>query len=249
MDPTAAPAPARRAEHALRVRGSDLGTQARFFGGAAARDRALVRWIGSLGAATLDQLRERFGIGRTVAYRRVAACVEAGLLERVHLLHGQPAFIRATSRGLRYANLALPVARLSPELAEHWLVCGWVAVRLVLAPDETLLSERELRLRERLEGRPLASVAIGELPSGGPRLHRPDLVVVGHERVTAIEVELTPKSPRRLEGILKGWRRARCVDSVRYYAAAGTTRRGVERAVERLRAEERVEVRALEDLL
>src|SRR5204863_10150357 len=35
----------------------------------------------------------------------------------------------------------------------------------------------------------------------------PDLVIVAGERPVAVEVELTPKSPGRLQGILRGWRR------------------------------------------
>ncbi len=218
-------------------------------GDAAVRDLEIVRWIGRLGAATLPQLRERFGIGRTVAYRRAAACIEAGLLERVRLLHGQPAFLRATVRGLRYAGLPLPVAQLSPELGNHWLACGWVAVRLPRPSDSVLVSERELRLQERVEGRPLASATLQEHADGSLRLHRPDLVLVGEEGVIAIEVELTPKAPQRLDAIVKAWRGTRCVDRVRYYAASGTTMRGLERAVERRRAEGRVELLPLEKIL
>jgi hypothetical protein len=52
------------------------------------RDREIVEWVGRHGLATLEQLRVRFGLGRTVAYRRVAACIDAGLLEREAVLCG-----------------------------------------------------------------------------------------------------------------------------------------------------------------
>lgn len=251
MEAIAPSQPARLAERALRLavvdpRDQRLGLG---LGVASRRDREIVRWVGRLGAATVDQVRERFDLGRTVAYRRVAACIEGGLLDRVYLLHGEPALLRATPRGLRYADLALPVARLGPELAGHWLACGWAAVRLSAGEEAELLSEREIRAAERLERRTLASASVGQRPDGSPQLHRPDLVLLGAGEVVAIEVELTPKAPVRLEGIVRAWGRARCVDLVRYYAAPGTTMRGLERAIERAHARERVELRPLEEIL
>lgn len=248
MDPIATAASSGRGGLAVERCEPGLGG---FWGqGAAARDREIVCWIGRLGAATLDQVRARFGLGRTVAYRRIAACIEAGLLDRVRLLHGQPALLRATSRGLRYAGLALPVARLSPELFAHWLTCAWVEIRLASEPRApSVVTERELRFHERLERRPIASATLGENPGGSPRLHRPDLVIAIDESVVAVEVELTPKAPSRLEGIVRAWCRARCVEAVRYYAAPGATMRGLQRAVERVHADERVELRRLEEAL
>lgn len=214
----------------------------------AARDRVLLGWLGRLGAATLEQLRARFSLGRTVAYRRVAACIDAGLLDRVYLLYRQAAMLRVTSRGLRYAGLALPVARLSPELAAHWIACTWAAIRLADAePAAMVVSERELRLCERIEGRALASAEVAQTAGGSERLHRPDLVLVGAGRVEAIEIELTPKAPQRLERILRAWCRTDCVDRVRYYAD-GQTHRAVERAIERVHGADRIELRPLGDV-
>lgn len=48
---------------------------------------------------------------------------------------------------------------------------------------------------------------------------------------------------------MKAWRRTRWVEGVRYYVPSGATRRWVERAVERMNATERVELRAIEPLL
>jgi hypothetical protein len=56
----------------------------------------------------------------------------------------------------------------------------------------------------------------------------------------AIEVELTPKSPKRLREIIRGWRRASWVDEVQYLCEPGQTRRAVERAVEKLHASDRI---------
>lgn len=215
-----------------------------------ARDWEIVRWVGRMGAVTLDQLRLRFGLGRTVAYRRVAACVDGELLERVDLLRGQPALIRATRRGLRLTGLPLGVAQAPPELVGHWIACGWVALSLELEfGEQALRSEREIRRAERWEGRAIASAKLGENPDGSDRLHLPDLAVVAEHSTLAIEVELTAKAPKRLEAIVRAWRRARWLAGARYYVSAGPTRRGVDRAVESMRAAKRIEVRAIEPLL
>jgi hypothetical protein len=62
---------------------------------------------------------------------------------------------------------------------------------------------RELRFAERDASKPIASAIVGELPDGRPMLHRPDLVVRDDGRTMAIEVELTPKAPRRLDRIVR----------------------------------------------
>jgi hypothetical protein len=62
--------------------------------------------------------------------------------------------------------------------------------------------DRELVLAEQIAGRSIASADVGER-HGRVRLHRPDLAVLTKE---AIEVELTPKAPRRLYDLICAWR-------------------------------------------
>jgi hypothetical protein len=219
------------------------GSSGRLGGETLRRDRELVRFVGVHGAVAMEHVMAALGVGRTAAYRRVAACIEAGLLERVDLLREEPSLLRATRAGLRYAGLGLGVAVVSPGSVDHWLRCATTALEL---GDEfgsgRVLSERELWLCERIEGRPLVSAQVGELPSGAPRLHRPDLALITAELPIAVEVELTPKAPRRLEGLIRSWRRAGWVGEVRYYCEPGPTRRAVERAIEKTHAQERIRV-------
>ena len=120
-------------------------------GTCAARDWDILRWIGRMGAVTLDQLRFRFGVGRTVAYRRSAVLVEAGLVERVPCVPGQARLLRATQRGLRMAGLSGRVAPAPPDLNGHHLACGWVAIALEHEHGvEAVMSERDLRMVEGL---------------------------------------------------------------------------------------------------
>lgn len=222
------------------------------------RDRELLRFVGRHGAVSIEHVMAALGTGPTMAYRRVAACVERGLIVRVAPLRDEPSLLLATREGLRYAGLGLPAAVVSPGSVVHWLRCASVGLALgELHGHERVLTERELRAAEQRTGRPIASAKVGELASGHPRLHRPDLVLlpegIGYiediprspspeQLPTAIEVELHPKTPRRLEQILRAWRRASWVAEVRYLCAPGKTRRAVERAIAKTHAEGRVRV-------
>lgn len=211
--------------------------------GAGHRDRELVRFVGAHGAVAIEHVRIALGLGRTAAYARVANCIEAGLLERSAVLEGEPSVLRATRAGLRYAGQPFKVATLSPALVAHSLRCASMALLLAeeFWPCE-VLSERELVAVEQIEERPVFSAKLGQLESGAPRLHRPDLAIATGDAPIAIEVELSAKAPRRLEGLMRAWRRASWVGEVRYYCEPGITRRAVERAIEKARAGERVRV-------
>lgn len=211
-------------------------------GSGRARDLELVLWVSRFGAVTLDQLRVAFELGRTVAYRRVAALVEGGFLERVDLLRGQPALIRATRRGLRLSGVQLGIAQAPPELVGHWIACADVALLLEAEfGREAVRSEREIRALERELGRPVASASLGDTGEG-ERFHRADLAAIDGDEIVAVEVELTPKAPQRLEQIVRAWRRARGIASIRYYAASGGPTRALERAIAKTHAQDRVRV-------
>jgi hypothetical protein len=193
---------------------------------------------------TVEDLCDALGLRRAMAYRHVARGVELGVLERYAPLRGTPALIAANREGQRWSGSGLETARLSPGLVAHWISCSRAAIALEIEyPDRRVISETELRMEEAIAGKAIASAVVGEREDGRPRLHRPDLVVIGEGRPLAVEVELTPKAPARLERIVRGWRKARCVEGIRYYVASGRTRRGLERAIERSAAEERVELR------
>jgi len=209
----------------------------------------MVGWIGRIGAVELGHVRRRWEVGRSVAYGLIRRLVEAGLLDRVATLPGDPTLIRATLNGLRYVHLALPPAKVSAYQAEHWAACASVAL---WAEErwgrDSVISERELRRLEAESERPVGSCVVGEHRGGYEALHRPDLLVTDNGSPTAIEVELTPKAPRRLEAIVRGWRRARHLERVIYVVSDGSTRRAVERAVGKVRAGERVLVIGLGDV-
>lgn len=65
------------------------------------RDRDVIDWIARVGAVQADHVMFRFGMGRTVTYRRLAALESSGLVKRSRVLHGEPGLITATRAGLR----------------------------------------------------------------------------------------------------------------------------------------------------
>jgi hypothetical protein len=210
------------------------------------RDRELVQLVGRHGVMTVEQAMRATGVGRTATYRRAAALIEAGLLERVDLLRSEPSLLHATRDGLRYAKLAMPVAAISPGTVDHRLRCVTVALDLgEVYGHGRVLTERDIVSREVLEDHVIAKATIGGGNGhGGQRFHRADLAVLSEQGVIAVEVELTPKAPRRLEELLRGWRRSlgREVSEVRYLCEPGQTQRLVERIVKKVRVDGLIQI-------
>jgi hypothetical protein len=208
----------------------------------ACRDRELIRLVGRHGLVTIKHLMTAMGVGQAITYRRVARCIEAGLLERHAILASEPSILRATQAGLRFAGLVLPVASISPATVTHTLRCAGTAIATEKShPDWRILTEREIVLAEQLEGRRIASVRIGTT-HGKSRYHRADMAAFTEEGVLVAEIELTPKSPARLRTIIAAWHRAPYIHQVDYLCAPGQTHRAVKRTVKKLRAQEKVVV-------
>jgi len=205
------------------------------------RDRELVRLIGRHGAMSMEQAMRAMGCGRTATYRRFARCEEAGLVERLQIA-GVGSVLHATREGLRYAGLGLPVATVTPGEVQHTLSCASIAIATERKnPDQRLLTEREIAFAEQIEERPIASAKLGSV-HGRPRYHRADLAVFTEKGTIAVEVELTPKAPARLRAIVAAWRRAPHIHHVEYLCAPGQTHRGVERAVAKVGAGDKIAV-------
>jgi hypothetical protein len=214
------------------------------------RDAEIVRWLGRIGAARAEHVMARFGMGQSWAYFRLSRLVRDGLLEQKTLLHRQPGLYIATAEGLRWTlQERLGVYRVSAGGFAHAAEVASTAVALHRAlPEWAQLSERELRLREAEEQKPIASVRIGELPGGRPALHRPDLALIAREdRVLAVEVELSIKAPRRLRAIARAYARARYLHHV-YYLASAPPARALARAIAEVRAEDRITVLDVNDV-
>jgi hypothetical protein len=102
------------------------------------RDRSVVQWIAVIGAVSAQDVMKRFGVGRTVGYRRLRALVDHGLLSRARLVYGQPALYVPTREGLAWAGIPhLDPARVGVATVRHWALCGRLAVVLEAASGAT----------------------------------------------------------------------------------------------------------------
>src|SRR4051812_44133984 len=123
----------------------------------------------------------RFGVGRTVGYRRLAGLVDHGLLTRARLVYGEPALYTATREGLSWAGLSqVDPARVSVSTTRHWAVCARLAVELERVERCEVWGEPRLRAAELEAGEAGASARLGGLPDGRPRVRRPGLLLVSH---------------------------------------------------------------------
>jgi hypothetical protein len=211
-------------------------------------DKEIVSWIGGVGPAGVSHVMDRFGRARSWAFRRLGGLVGSGLLTHRMLLHNRPGLYLATTRGLRWCELErVGVPRLGPGGYEHaWQVASAAVALQVGLPDWEIIGERTLRTREIDERELLASVAIGERPSGRRMLHKPDLALISPQGgVWAVEVELSRKSRSDLQKICRAFARARHLQGV-IYLAAPIPQRAVRTALTDVRAEDRITVMALE---
>jgi hypothetical protein len=200
-----------------------------------------------LGAITAEALAAREGVASPASARaRLASAHRAGLMKAWRLLQGRPGLYTVTRAGLRAADVKhLEPAHVSPGGAAHAIACCEAAVTLALAfPGYEVLGEPAIRAARR-EQRPGAlRIQHGLMRSEGAD-HRPDLLVVPDDRrdelPLAVEVELTLKSPRRLEAICRGWARDRSVAGVLYFAADSVVA-PLGRAIERAGAGDRIVV-------
>jgi hypothetical protein len=203
--------------------------------------------VARLGAVSVEQIGRRFEAGRSVAYEQVRRLIEFGLLERTKTAIGDPTLITPTRSGVTYAGLGLrrPVVRIGE--VDHWLATADVAIELERRfGAERLVTERELRFAAKLSGKPIGAGKLGETINGHSRFHWPDLAVRTDEGLVVYEVELTPKSRKRLETIIRAWRRAREIERCVYLCdPRSPTQQVVHRAIRKVAAEERVCVAGL----
>jgi hypothetical protein len=205
------------------------------------RDVELVGWVGRWRAVLAAQVQARFGMGPVVAYRRLGALVDMGLLVHRRIFCGEPGVYLATNGGLAVADVCLPAARIDLATYRHDLVAVWAA----LAVEAELAGSRAagLRVVGDREFRALVSrgaaarhVGLTGLGAGRGRGHIPDVAVMDGEgrMLAAVEVELSAKGRARVERIQATYARDRHLQSVVYVTdqpgVAASTLRAAHRA-------------------
>jgi DNA-binding transcriptional ArsR family regulator len=209
-------------------------------------ERAALSWIARVAATDAGALGAHLELAPATTLRRLRDLRRAGLVDDLRVLGEGPVLWSATRAGCRAVGLArLGGSRLTPASAPHTLACARACAALERRhPDHTALTERELRLCERGNERPLICPEVELSRARGVHVHRPDLVLWprgGDGLPVAVEVELTAKAPARLREICRAWARCRSVAGVVYYAT-GPAARAVRRAVDATRSHEAIVV-------
>lgn len=199
--------------------------------------RALTRY----GALTFRQVRDTFyeGVQRT-ALRRLERLRDAGWVRTSRDDGWAGVVLWPTAAGVSVISGSLRVPLSAPrshpgERLLHSLCVADVGLRFEQRGVE-VFTEREVRF---LEGKPetnaslFASLGIpdsGEVDGNGNprrlivpvgsqgRVHYPDLVTRTPGGLVAIEVEVTPKSPQRLNEVLRAFAASRIYSQVVYFA-------------------------------
>ncbi len=206
------------------------------------RDLEVLEFVARFGVVPREVVALWAGTGRAVTAARERRLREAGLIDVLPGFGESGRIVVCSRRGLRTVCRAdLRIAAFSPATLRHSSVAARVGAQLELT-GHRVLSEREILAQERIEGERVFSVRrlYGSF-------HRPDLILLGDPK-EAIEVELSCKSPRRLDELLRLWRRAvarKQFGRVRYLCSPEALR-CVERAVRRTRTAACVEIAPLE---
>ena len=197
------------------------------------RDLEVLEFVARYGLVTRGVVAAWAGTGATVTWTRERRLCQAGLLRTVPTYEDGAPLLLCTRRGLlACGRTELGLARFSEARAHHSVVAAMLGAELELA-GARVLSEREIFARERLTGERIYSA-----PLRNGRYHSADLVRLG-DAIEAIEVELTPKAPRRLDELVRAWRRAivaRRIGRV-VYRCSPEVLEYVKRAIERTRAQ------------
>jgi hypothetical protein len=154
------------------------------------RDRDLSAWLARLVGATVDQIRLRFCLGRTQAYRRLQRLQAHGVVNRHRLLVDRPSLYAVRGRRVRVATF------------DHAVAVTELVVRRELAGAE-VLTDTELH-RARAEQRRLGLLPInGSLARAVECERLPDVVEVRDEgSLWAYEWEASSKGRARRHAAL-----------------------------------------------
>lgn len=219
-----------------------------------ARDRVLLEFIAEHRLVLSNHVQALLGVSAKTAGRRLRALEHAGLIAREALFYRYPAHYRVQRRGLELIDSRLAVPKRGLNVAHDvgvaWL---WLAARRgAFGPLAEVVSERTMRSRDgteahatrvtgRSEREPFGVRLPGHGPKGRPRLHYPDLLLVdGHGRRIAVELELSSKGRSRRHQIIGSYAFDRRVDAVLYLVGDQRVAREVQEAARRFGAERTV---------
>ncbi len=246
--PTSKAAPSARARPSARSRAT-VDREARATGTRlTVRDRRLLTFVADHRLVLASHVQALLDISESAAQARLRSLSRAGYLQARALFHQQPSCYLVSARGLAAIRSTLPRPRLDLRTYMHDVGAAWLwlaASRGTFGPVAEIFSERQMRsldglpripgltLDDRDVGR--CGVRLWEVGAGGhERLHYPDLLLATLDggRI-ALELELSQKSPGRLDRIMSGYGADQRVDAVLYLVNGSQIARNLEAAAAR----------------
>lgn len=183
-----------------------------------------LRWLERVDVAGLEPLGAVLGVGWRTTYSHVERLAAGGLVVRVYDREGSVVAITRRGRRLLGADDGDVWSGGTHGLGlAHGRALSWAAAFQTMA-GRRFIADRHLRRDRRWQ--------LPVIWPGSRGTHRPDMVVEMGDRWLAVEVELTPKAPRRLRAILDGYAVAIAEGRLRAVSYA-SDRPDVLRAVER----------------
>ncbi len=182
------------------------------------RDARLLRWINGHGFVTVKQAATWLNNRYQTCHRRLKRLVDGGFLTTTRVGHSRYAF-RLTKAGVVESGDDLPPLKLI-AMGTHnhdWQLVN-LAMRLEGRLGGRFVTERRIR-----QDRCSSGVGVhGHVPDG--------LFLLDDRKSIAIELELSAKGWRRLQGILSGYAADLDIGEVWYFAGSKPLRRRLQRA-------------------
>jgi len=216
------------------------------------RDRAVLGLLAEHRVMVVPQVAVALQVSDRTAAARLRDLRDQRLIGHEAIFRDQPAAVWITRRGLDAIESRLPAPGVDLKGYRHDIGVGWLwlhAMRGAFGPIATLTSEREMRSHD-LRGERTASpfgVALGGVDSFGRMTrHYPDLLLTRTDGTrVAFELELTAKSGRRLDTIMRGYAGDGRIDTAIYLVPNGSLQRLVGDAVARAGIADLVKVRRI----
>jgi hypothetical protein len=200
-----------------------------------ARDRLLLAFAAEHKLVLASQAQALLATSTAAAAQRLRALRADGLLVSDRPFDEQPKCYQVTRRGLGVIESRLPAPRSVDRAGyRHDVGVGWLWLAAhagVWGEMREVVSERSMRSRDgKSPGAERFGVRLGGLgPGGRERFHYPDLLLVDPNGYRiAVELELSSKDRRRVEGILAGYAADPRIAAVLYLADRPSVGRAIE---------------------
>jgi hypothetical protein len=216
------------------------------------RDRAVLGLLAEHRVMVVPQVAVGLDVSDRTAAARLRDLRDQRLIGHEAIFRDQPAAAWITRRGLDAIESRLPAPSVDLKGYRHDIGVGWLwlhAQRGAFGAVAALTSEREMRSHDLRADRTAApfGVALGGVDSFGRMTrHYPDLLLAKADgsRV-AFELELTAKSGRRLDTIMRGYAGDGRVDAAIYLVPNASLARVVADAIARAGIPDLVKVRRI----